>query len=130
MKGTITLKKAIMIDGREVQELSYDTDKITNADYLAACKKAFSTGGGGVTGASPQLDYGVQLYLGIYAILADNRKYDITDIERVTGPDIMQIQGVGQAFTLGREDQTEEPSAQQSETIPAPTTLISTASEE
>lgn len=118
MKGIINLKKPIQIDGAEVKDLSYDTDKITIDMYLKANKKAVTTGGLGVSGASPQLDYSFQFYLGAYSIIAENPRYDITDIERVTGLDLMNIQAVGQLFTLGREPQMEEPSEEQSDNTP------------
>ena len=114
MKGTITLKKSILIDGEQVKELTYDTDKITVDLYLKAVNGAVSKGNG-FTGANIRLDAGIQLMLGMYAIVAENPGYDITDVERVTGSDLMQIVDIGLAFTMGREDQTEEPSEEQSE---------------
>lgn len=123
MKGTIELSTPIRIDGAEIKELTYDTDKITIENYISANKKAVAAGGMGITGATPQLDYSFQFYIGVQAIIAENPKYDITDIERVKGGDLMKIQAVGQLFTLGRELPTEEPSDQHLEDIPEPTTL-------
>lgn len=129
MKGIIKLKNPIMIDGAQVNELSYDTDKISIEMYLKANKKAIATGSAGVTGVSPQLDYSFQFYLGAYSIIAENPKYDITDIERVKGLDLMNIQAVGQLFTLGRELPTEEPSEEQSDSTPKPSSRTRSNSE-
>ena len=127
MKGTIELKKAIMIDGKEVSSLTYDTDKITIESYLKALSHATQKSGG-ITGVNIKLDAGAHLVLGMYAVIAENPQYDITDIERVSGSDIIQLVDVGMAFTIGREVSTTEPSEKQSEIMPKPTTRTSSDS--
>ena len=127
MKGKIELKKSIMIDGKEVKSLTYDTDKITTESYLRALSHATQKSGG-ITGVSIKLDAGAHLVLGMYAVIADNPEYDITDIERVSGSDIIQLVDVGMAFTLGREVLTAEPSEEQSDPMPKPTTRTSSDS--
>ncbi len=114
MKGIIELNKAIRIDGTDVKELSYDTDKITVDLYLKAINRAV-TQGNGITGANLKLDAGAHLTLGMYAVIAENPAYDISDIERVTGSDLIKFVDIGMLFTLGREGQTGTPSDQQSE---------------
>lgn len=127
MKGTIELKKAIMIDGKEVSSLTYDTEKITIDSYLKALSHATQKSGG-ITGVNIKLDAGAHLVLGMYAVIAENPQYDITDIERVSGSDIIQLVDVGMAFTIGREVSTTEPSEKQSEIMPKPTTRTSSDS--
>ena len=127
MKGKIELKKAIMIDGNEVNTLTYDTDKITVDSYLRALSHATKKSGA-ITGVNIKLDAGAHLVLGMYAVLAENPQYDITDIERVTGYDIIQLVDIGMAFTIGREEQTTEPSEKQSDPMPKPTTQTSSNS--
>lgn len=127
MKGKIELKKAIMIDGNEVNTLTYDTDKITVESYLKALSRATQKSGG-ITGVNIKLDAGAHLILGMYAVLAENPQYDITDIERVTGYDIIQLVDIGMAFIIGREEQTTEPSEKQSDPMPKPTTQTSSNS--
>jgi hypothetical protein len=117
MKGTIKLRNSIKINGKSVKELSYDTDQITSEMYLQAIGKAV-TKGNGMTGSALQVDAGAQLMLGMYAVVADNPEYDIADIERATGSDLIQFVTIGRDFTLGREDQTEAPSEEPSETTP------------
>lgn len=128
MKGNIELKKAIMIDGKEVKNLTYDTDKITVELYLRALSHATAKSGG-ITGVSIKLDAGAHLVLGMYAVIAENPKYDITDIERVSGSDIFQFVDIGMAFTIGREELIAKPSEKQSETTPKPSTQTSSSSE-
>lgn len=127
MKGKIELKKAIMIDGNEVNTLTYDTDKISVESYLKALSRATQKSGG-ITGVNIKLDAGAHLILGMYAVLAENPQYDITDIERVTGYDIIQLVDIGMAFIIGREEQTTEPSEKQSDPMPKPTTQTSSNS--
>ena len=127
MKGTIELKKAIMIDGKEVNSLTYDTEKITIESYLKALSHATQKSGG-ITGVNIKLDAGAHLVLGMYEVIAENPQYDITDIERVSGSDIIQLVDVGMAFTIGREVSTTEPSEKQSEIMPKPTTRTSSDS--
>lgn len=128
MKGNIELRKAIMIDGKEVKNLSYDTDKITVELYLRALNHA-TTKSGGITGVNIKLDAGAHLVLGMYAVIAENPRYDITDIERVSGSDIFQFVNIGMAFTIGREELIAEPSEEQSETTPKPSTQTLSSSE-
>lgn len=127
MKGTIELKKAIMIDGNEVKSLTYDTSKITVDSYLKALSHATQKSGG-ITGVNIKLDAGAHLVLGMYAVLAENPQYDITDIERVSGSDIIQLVDIGMAFTIGREEQMAEPSDKQSDPTQKPTTQTSSSS--
>lgn len=129
MKGTITLKNPIMIDGAQINEVTYDTEKITTDLYLKAINLAVAKGNG-ITGSNIKVDAGVQLTLGMHAILAENPKYDITDVERISGSDLMRVVEVGMSFILRREDQTTGPSEEQSETTPKLSTLTSSTSEE
>lgn len=128
MKGIIKLKNSIMIDGAEVKELSYDTDKITIEAYMKALNQAIVKGGG-MTGVNVKLDAGAQTYIGMYAVLADNPRYDITDLERVKGSDIMRFADVGLFFISGREDQSQEMSEEPSEPTHEPSIPIPADSE-
>ena len=51
MKGTINLRNQIMIDGKKIAELTYDTEKITPELYLKALNYTVAKGNG-VTGAN------------------------------------------------------------------------------
>ncbi len=129
MKGTVELRTPVEINGETVKELSYDTDKITVELYLKAINRAVAKGNG-FTGANIKLDAGAQLMLGIYAVVAENPSYDVMDVERVKGSDLIKLVDIGTAFILGREDQTEEPSEEQSEATHRHSTRASQSSEE
>lgn len=107
MKGTIQLKIPVKIDGEAVDKLSYDTDKITMEMYCLAANRAIVKGGG-PTGINAAIDAGMQLYLGAYAVVAQNPSYDVTDVERVKGPDIIQLMRVGLNFISGRDESEPE----------------------
>jgi hypothetical protein len=47
-----------------------------------------------------EADPGFQLYMGYAAIIADNRSYDIEDLKRAKGHDIIQIMNIGRNFTF------------------------------
>ena len=100
MNGTIELKKAIMINDKKVQKLKYDTDEITSelfAEAESKKMKASGSKGGNLSGAM-ELDYGLHLYLGFASIIAVNGDYAYEDLERVKGPDLIQITKVGRNF--------------------------------
>ncbi len=115
MKNYINLRKPIMINGKEVSKLSYDLEKVTIDDYLKALNLAV-TKSGGITGTNIKLDSGAQLCIGMYAVLADNPEYDITDLDRITGFDVMEFANIGLNFIAGREVLTQEVSDQPSAT--------------
>ena len=106
MKGTVELKRPILIDGKEVKELSYDTDKISVELYLKAVNAAMAKGNG-ITGINIKVDAGVQLMIGLYSVVAENPAYDITDVERVTGADLMNF------VDIGRTRRTHRPNSSQ-----------------
>ena len=109
MKGKITLRNPIKIDGKKVKEITYDTEKITIDDYLAAIER------GGRTGLSIETDYGAHLQLGFAAVVGANPDIAVEDLQRITGYDLIQFTDVGMLFTRGREDQMVKPSEETSE---------------
>lgn len=99
---TIKLKNPIMINGKKIVELAHDANEITPqafAEADARKMKASGSKGGNLSGAV-ELDYGLHLYLGFAAIQAVNPSYDIADLERVKGPDVMEVMRVGRNFTI------------------------------
>jgi len=107
MKGENPMEKIklinpIMINGKKVSELTHDANEITPqafAEADARKMKASNAKGGNLSGAV-ELDYGLHLYLGFAAIQAVNPSYDIADLERVKGPDVMEVMKIGRNFTL------------------------------
>jgi len=102
MKGTIRLDNSIMINGTSVSELSYD-DSLISIDMFGLASKRSEE----ITlkyhvravGAM-ETDNVFHLYLGFASIIAVNPNIDITDLERITGRDTIQIAKVGRAFTI------------------------------
>lgn len=130
----LTLSNSLLINGRNVSVLNYDTNAITVgmfAEAEARKLKATTAKGGGSAGAF-ELDYTLHLYLGMMAVTAVNSEIDIADLERLSGPDVMALMRIGRNFTTSRSAATSEESnsGEQSETTPEPSTRPSTTSNE
>lgn len=130
--NTIKLNKPIMINGKEVKELTYNTEKITTGQFCEAETYRFTAGGNKPVVTTYEFDHGLHLYLGMMAITAENPHIDIKDLERVTGYDMIKIAGVGRNFILGGADEasdqktsgatsgtTQEPTTQAPESLEA-----------
>lgn len=111
MEGVITLRKPVLIDGEEVRELAYDIDEIGSEQFMEADARAAAKAAGvdGPVVKVPELDTGFHFYLGVMAVLAANPGYMVEDVERVKGPDLMQVARVGRNFmTAGAEEDEDE----------------------
>lgn len=115
MINTLKLVNPIMIDGKEVAELTYDADEITSMQFIEAEGRALEYMGTGRVGAI-EMDAGHQLYLGMFAIVAVNPNIDIRDLERIKGKDLIKVMRIGRNFTVPSEGSEEESSVQQYET--------------
>lgn len=122
--NTIKLLKPIKINNEEVKELSYDTGKITAGQFCQAEVKRFEAGGNKPVLTTYEFDHGLHLYLGMMAIVAENPRIDITDLERITGFDMVQIAKVGRNFILAGagSDYDQNSSGVLSGTMQEPTT--------
>lgn len=121
----ITLKNPIQINGKEVKELTYDVNEITPAGFAEAeYRKTRANGSKGApSSAAAELDYSLHLYLGFAAILAVNPEYDFNDLERIKGPDVMEVMKAGRNFIIASADKsTDDGSENASETTPRSTT--------
>ena len=130
MKEKIKFRNPVLINGNSYKELEYDFDEITCEDYAmaAACAdaKALNASRQGKAGA-PIMEQNVNLhlYLGMFAIMAASREtIDISDLERIKGPDLVEVTKMGRNFIAGRlEEPSEQNSSEgQSEVTPASTT--------
>ena len=110
MENTITLMKEVLIDGEPVRELAYDVEKITPEQFVQAEAYAASAGArlGKINAKPVELDAGFHYYLGAMAILAANPGFDIADVERVKGPDILKVMAVGRNFMTGDAEEDED----------------------
>lgn len=133
MKKTLTLESAILINGNNVTELTYDEQEITALQFSEACArssaidktKTFSF-------KMRENDYALHLYLGMMAVVAVNPDIDITDLERVKGFDTLKLADIGMLFTLRRSEETSEESNsdEQSEVTPKRTAQASQTSKD
>lgn len=126
---SLKLKNPLKINGKTVEELTYDVNAITPAGFAEAeFRKAQASGSKGApSAAAVELDYSMQLYLGFAAIIAVNPQYDYSDLQRVTGPDVMGVMRIGRNFILASaaEESEVEASENTSETTPGSTTQAS-----
>ena len=81
-KGTLALKNPVMIDGREVKEVTYDSNEIDGILFATAESKRKTAAGMKNTTITPaaEFDVGLHLYLGFAAIIAVNPSYDFSDV--------------------------------------------------
>lgn len=125
VKGTLTLRKPIMIDGQSVGAVTYDSDEIDGILFATAESKRKAAAGMKNTSISPaaEFDFGLHLYLGFAAIVAANPSYDFSDVERIKGRDVVEVMAIGRNFILASEkEQTESDSGEPTETTPESTT--------
>lgn len=116
-KGILKLENPIVINGEEVKELSYDPQKITAEQFSIACAKSAALNKTQtLTFKMKENDYSLHLYLGMMAIIAENPKVDVTDLERIHGFDVLSLTNIGTFFTLRKrvEISTENPSEEES----------------
>lgn len=124
-KGILKLENPILINNEEVAELTYDPQKITAEQFSVACAKSAALNKTqSFTFKMMQNDYSLHLYLGMMAVIAENPKIDISDLERIHGFDVLSLTQIGTFFTLRRrvEISTEIKSEKPSETT-ADTTM-------
>ena len=128
----LKLSAPIMINNKPVDTLTYDTSKITVGMFTEAEArklKATTAKAGGSAGAF-ELDYTLHLYLGMMGVIAVNPEIDVTDLERLSGPDVVALMRIGRNFTTSRSEEPSEESSsgEQSETTPQPSAPQPTAS--
>lgn len=122
----LKLNSPLLVNGKKLQELTYDTNAITVALFAEAEARklrATTAKAGGSAGAF-ELDYTLHLYLGMMAVVAVNPEIDVTDLERLSGYDVMALMRIGRNFTTSRsvEPSAENSSGERSETTPEPST--------
>ena len=122
---TLKLKNPIMIDGKEVAEVTYDTNEIDGILFATAESKRKAAAGMKNTTITPaaEFDFGLHLYLGFAAIVAVNPSYDFSDVERIKGHDVVEVMGIGRIFRLASDQEPpENDSDEHTETTPESTT--------
>ena len=122
---TLKLKNSIMIDGKEVTEVTYDTNEIDGILFATAESKRKAAAGLKNTSITPaaEFDFGLHLYLGFAAIVAVNPEYDWADVERIKGRDVVEVMGIGRNFMLASDQEPQENDSDEPiETTPESTT--------
>ena len=108
MQNTLKLDNPILINGKEVSELTYDANEITALHFAEADARRMLATSARVTSqkigvsTSAELDYTFHMYLGIMAVVAINPEIDAADLERAKGDDARQLMGIGRNFMLGK----------------------------
>ena len=124
MKGIINLTNPISVNGKNVTELSYDTEEITGQLFCEAdAKRRIAAGTKNVSIApAAEFDYGLHLYLGFAACVAAAPELDFADLERIHGADVVEVMAVGRNFILKSEDSAQSNSDEPTEATVQPTT--------
>lgn len=128
MRESIYLLKAIEINGKQYQNLSYDWDEITPGMFNKASALATSSMRSGNANMNiMELDSALHMYLGMMAIIAVNPEIDVQDLERVKGMDVVKIVRIGRNFISRSavESLEESNSDEPSDGTPEPSTQAS-----
>lgn len=126
MKETIKLQNPIHINDKEVKEICFDTDEITAQMFAQAdANRKTSVGSASMTGTVFEVDYTMHLYLGFMAIIAVNPEFDVKDLERLKGIDVIAVTRIGRNFITRSsvERSSLDNSEDVSETTQKPSTL-------
>lgn len=118
---TLKLKNPIMIDGKEVTEVTHDINEIDGVLFATAETKRKSAAGmkDAVISPAAEFDFSLHLYLGFAAIIAVNPGYDFADVERIKGADVVKVMAIGRNFMFASEKQsTPKDSDEPTETTP------------
>ncbi|SCJ81259.1 Uncharacterised protein [uncultured Flavonifractor sp.] len=127
-KKTLKLDEPVLIDGKEVSELTYDPMEITAAQFSEACARSSAINKSkSFSFKMRENDYALHLYLGMFAVIAVNPGIDVADLERIKGFDVLKLTDIGMLFTYRRSGATsgEKPSEEPSESTAEPSTRAS-----
>ena len=128
---TIKLRRPLLVNGSELSELPYDLDKVTSDQFIraeAAAKSKVTEFAFGVA----ENDYSFHLELGFAAIIAADPSIDQSDLDRITGRDLMEVMRVGRNF-IGDSSESQDEATSESEESdseqPSESTATSSATE-
>ena len=122
--NTLKLRKPLLVNGKELTELTYDTGAITAQQFCDAERFCLVAQNYNSSMATLEFDHSYHLYIGFMAIIAVNSSIDVKDLERIKGFDVAQIMKIGQNFILaGMGESSDQKSlGDTSETMPEPST--------
>jgi hypothetical protein len=102
-KNTLILDNPILINGKEVKELTYDPMEITAEMFSIACAKSAAMDKSKTfTFKMKENDFALHLYLGMMAVIAVNPNIDLSDLERIKGFDVLDLTNIGSFFIMRR----------------------------
>lgn len=128
---TIRLSRPLLVNGEERTELLCDMDAVTPEQFIRAL--AYSSAKRGNEGSAvpmAEIDYGFHLYLAFAGCVAADHTVDISDLERITGIDLVKLTGIGRFFMLGVDGSSRDSSDGPSESTPTSTPAAPTKSGE
>ncbi len=106
----IKLRNKLLVNGKTVEKLNYDTEEITVEHFAKAegLKAQSLQKQSGTMMVSPvaETDYSMHLYLGFMAIIACDDSIDINDLKRIKGHDLKKVMEIGRNFMLNSEEDT------------------------
>lgn len=122
-KNTLVLDNPILINGKEVKELTYDPMEITAEHFNIACAKAAALDKTkSFTFKFKENDHALHMYLGLMSVIAVNPGIDLSDLERLKGFDVINLTTIGMLFTCRRlAEPSEESGSDNSSEITANT---------
>ncbi|MBQ3405996.1 MAG: hypothetical protein IJH11_01985 [Lachnospiraceae bacterium] len=130
---TLKLNKPIKVNGKDVDEVTYDINEIDGILFATADAKKKAAAGMKTMSLSPaaEFDFGFHLYLGYAAIIAVNPQFEFEDLERIKGKDAVEVMKIGRNFILSSEQDSQESGSENAtETTPESTTPAKPTSKE
>lgn len=109
----IKLSKPLLVNGKELNELPYDLENVTSDQFIKAESVAKSKATDFTFGVAEN-DYAFHLELGFAAIMAADGSIDQSDLERITGRDLIEVMRVGRNF-IGDSSESQDEATSESE---------------
>lgn len=124
-KETLTLTTPLLVNGKELSELQYDTSLISINDLAAIeTERSQALGNKGVgTIRIAHNDFLLHILIGMHAIIKCNPSIDIEDLKRIKGYDLTQISLIGTRFFTPPDVLEPKNSNEQQEDIQEPSTV-------
>lgn len=131
MQNVIKLDNPIKVSGKLLNELPFDYLEITNDLYLEAAVRSSRVGSAVNASMVRETNEALIFCFGKAAIIAVNPSISWEDLEQIKGLDLLRVSNIGRFFITGKQVSSQQnPSDEQSETMPSTSTQASEKSEE